>query len=238
MATPTPSPVLEFPRPDASLAYQPVVDGPLTIVSDQQYAAAADHLKAIKVFQKRVTDWFAPLKRKAQDAHRALCEEERKVLAPASDDERRIKLAISTYAEQQERARRAEEARLRDEARQRDEAARLNEAAALEREAQATGDATLQAAAEALIEAPIPVAPVQVAATTPKVEGVSYREVYRAEVTDLLTLVKAVAAGQQPITLLQANQSALDGLARALRTAYAVPGTRLVAEKTVVARGR
>lgn len=236
---PTPSPVIEFPRPDASLAYQPVGEGALVIASDTQYAAAADHLKTIKAFQRRVTDWFAPLKRKAQDAHRALCEEERKILTPAADDERRIKAAIGAYTEQQERARREEETRLREEARQREETARLAEAAALEREAQATGDATLQAAAEALIEAPIAVAPVQaVTPPAPKVEGVSYREVYRAEVTDLMTLVKAVAAGQQPLTLLEANQSALDGLARALRTAYAVPGTRLIAERTVVARGR
>ena len=83
----------------------------------------------------------------------------------------------------------------------------------------------------------MPVLPV-VAATpaAPKVSGLSFRETYKAEVTDMRALVQAVASGAQPITLLQANQTALDGMARALKEALAIPGVRLVKDRIAASR--
>lgn len=238
MASPA-TQLFEVPKPDASLTYQTPAPGKIVVRSQEEYAAAAEHLKTIKAFQRRVTEWFAPLKKKASDTHRALCEQERKVLQPSVQDEQRIKRALVAYTDEQERKRREEQERLRQQAREREEAARLEQAAALEREAKATGNVTFQEAAEQLLEAPIPVAAIEpVTPPPPKVEGLSYRETYRAEVVDLMTLVKAVAAGQQPIGLLAANQSALDGMARSLKQSFAVPGVRLVCDKTPVTRTR
>ena len=90
----------------------------------------------------------------AQAAHRALCDEERKLLQPAQQDEQRIKSALSAYATEQDRLRREEQRRLEQEQRRADEERSIAEAAALEREARATGDAAFQDAANALIEAP------------------------------------------------------------------------------------
>lgn len=53
-------------------------------------------------------------------------------------------------------------------------------------------------------------------------------EGWRAEVVDLLALVKAVAEGQVPVEALQPNAAFLDGHAARDREALAVPGVRAV----------
>lgn len=134
----------------------------------------------------------------------------------------------------------AENARLRKEA----EDTRLEEAAA----AEARGDTET---AERLIAAPVaaptvtarPVfVPVAPAPPKPAAAGVSFRDSWTAEVVDLLVLVKAVAGKcptcrctaphpGQPVTLLAPNQAALNGLARSLKGALAIPGVRAVNER-------
>ncbi len=213
--------------------------GVLVIISSDDYTRVAEHLLTITAFRRQVQAFFKPLKDAAHAAHKGLCDREKETLAPADADEQRIKRALVEYTTAQDRIRHAEEARLMVEQRQAEEARRLDEAAALEREFKATGDVALQEQAEAILDAPMPVMSVQAPTpAAPKVEGISYRETYRAQVSDLMTLVKAVAAGQQPITLLVANQSALDGMARALKGALAIPGVQLVVDKTPVTRTR
>jgi hypothetical protein len=96
-----------------------------------------------------------------------------------------------------------------------------------------------------LIEVPvevIPVAPVAVfaprppVAAAPRVEGVSFRDTYTAEVFDLMALVRAVATGLAPITLLQVNTTALNGMARALKNALALPGVRVISGRVAAVR--
>lgn len=228
---------IELPSPGPELAYQSPVSGPLVVTSTDEYTRVAEHLKTLKTFQARVAQWFAPLKQKAQAAHRALCDEERKILQPAVDDEVRIKRALVVYTTEQDRIRRDEQQRLREEARRQDEQRRLDEAAALEREAQATGDVSLQEAAEALIATPAALMPVEPETpAAPKVEGLSYRQVYRAEVVHLPALVKASQDVPAFAGLVEANQAALDALARGMKEAFSVPGCRLVIEKIPITR--
>lgn len=231
------APTIDFPSPGAELVYETPAPGALVVQSPEEYTATAEHLKTIKAFQRRVTDWFRPLKNKAFDAHKALCTEELKLLRPSQDDESRIKRALVAYDDEQARIRREERIRLEAAQRQRDEDERLAQAAALERQAAATGEAAYQEAAEQLLAQPLALTPVEpFTPAAPKVQGLSYREIYSAEVVSLLTLVKAVAAGQQPLGLLQANQSALDGQARSLKTSMAIPGVQLRVTKTPITR--
>lgn len=233
------APAIEFPAPGAELQYQTPAPAALVVQSPEEYTATAEHLKTIKAFQRRVTEWFAPLKRKANEAHAALCTEERKLLQPSRDDEDRIKRALTVYDDEQTRKRREEQIRLQREQRERDEADRLAAAAALELQGNATGEAAYHDAAAQLLASPAALAPVEpITPPTPKVAGLMFRETYGAEVVSLMTLVKAVAAGQQPIGLLMANQSALDGQARSLKGSMAIPGVRLVVTKTPVTRSR
>jgi hypothetical protein len=77
------------------------------------------------------------------------------------------------------------------------------------------------------------VAPI-VQVETPKVAGLSSREVFLHEVTDLMTLVKAVAEGKQPLAYLAANDTVLAGMAKQLKQQMNVPGVR-VYSKTITA---
>lgn len=220
----------------AGLVWQPA--GTLTIQTAEEYAAEAERLKGIKLFQRRVTEFFSPLKKKASEAHRALCDAENKALKPAQDDEAAIKRALGTYDAEQDRIRHEEERRLREEARQREETRRLEEAAALEREAAATGDEELREEAAALIAAPVEAPVVTIQPTTPKVAGIVRREVWKADVTDLAKLVKAAAENPQYLNLLLANNTALQQMAKALKGAMAIPGVRVYAESQIAAGGR
>lgn len=70
-----------------------------------------------------------------------------------------------------------------------------------------------------------------------RVEGVSYRDNWRAEVTDLLALVKAVAAGKITLDALMPNEVWLNVQARALKNSLAVPGVRAVNNRVQNIRG-
>jgi hypothetical protein len=109
------------------------------IASHVDYIACAEHLKTIKAFQKRVTEFFSPHKKRAMDAHSALCADEQKALTPALSDESRCKSLLVTWDTAQEQIRRDEERRRQDEARIDEERRRVEEAAAMETEAAATG---------------------------------------------------------------------------------------------------
>lgn len=79
-------------------------------------------------------------------------------------------------------------------------------------------------------------APVVVAAA-PAVKGVSKRKTYSANVVDLMALVKAVAAGQQPIECLQANQTFLNQQAKAFKENLNIPGVELDGKTSRAMRG-
>lgn len=239
--SPSASSLIEYPANDVP-QYTPA-DAAIVIRSNEEYTAVAERLKVITSFRRKVQDFFAPHKKRANDAHKALCEDERKALAPADADERRLKTALVTWTTEQDRKRKAEELRLREEQRRQEETRRLEEAAALETAAKATGDLAMQEQAEALIEAPIPVMPVEaLTPAAPKVDGISYRDVYRGDVVDLDALILAAVndkTGQlRGYLKIEPNQSAIDAMARALKDKLSIPGVRLVVDKIPVTRTR
>lgn len=234
---PSAASLIEYPA-DQVPQYTPE-SAAIVIKTDAEYTSVAERLKVITAFKRKVQDFFSPHKKRASDAHKALCDDERKVLKPAEADESRLKTALVTFTTERERARRAEEARLREESRRAEETRRLEEAAAMETEAHATGDLAMQEQAEALIEAPIPAMPIQAETpAAPKVDGISFRDVYRAEVTNLKALLEAAIKDPQWMALVKVDQSAIDGMARALKERLAIPGVRLVVDKIPVTRTR
>lgn len=72
----------------------------------------------------------------------------------------------------------------------------------------------------------------------PKVTGVSKRENWSAEVTNLHDLIAGVADGQVPQAALLPNQKFLDMQARALKTEFNYPGVRAVKEDILAARSK
>lgn len=66
---------------------------------------------------------------------------------------------------------------------------------------------------------------------TPKVAGLTSRDNWRAECTDLMSLVKAVAEGKAPVAYVTANDQVLGKMAKALKEQFVVPGVRCWPEK-------
>lgn len=71
----------------------------------------------------------------------------------------------------------------------------------------------------------------------PKVQGVSYRDNWKAhESVDVKALAAAVANGSVPATFLVPNMTALNQFARATKGAQKVPGVRVWNDRQVTAR--
>lgn len=213
-------------------------DVPIPIQSHDDYLAVADSLREVKEFQSRVKHFFADMKDRAHKAWKAIVAKEKETLEIPLGWEAECKKAMVVWDDEQERLRQEEQRRLEAEARKQEEERRLAEAEALEAEAQASGDEALAAEAERIIEEPIETPVVQVAKSTPKVSGVSYREKWSAQVTNLHDLVKYVAQRPEMIGLLQANGPALNAQARSLKGQMRIPGVKAVSERVVASSGR
>lgn len=76
-----------------------------------------------------------------------------------------------------------------------------------------------------------------VAPPPPSAKGVSTRSTWRARVTNLMTLVKAVAEGKAPLAALSANMKVLDQAAISMKTELSTfyPGVEPVEEKGIAA---
>ena len=227
------------------------------IDSPTMFELASDDLKQVKALQKEVEEKRTSITGPLNQAVKAVNDLFRSPKEYLDKAEATLKRAMVTWTSEQERI--AAEARAKAEADARAERERL---AAIEREqaeaarkaqeeaqaAAAVGDQEAAAAAMAVAQAAEQQAAVaamtaQVVTVAPAVEapakvtGISGRVTYSAEVTDLLALVQAVAAGQAPIECLQADTKFLGAQARAFKKAGQLfPGVMAVAERSIAAR--
>jgi hypothetical protein len=210
-----------------------------TVITDGvTYTAACELLKGIKALRAKIGETFDPHIKRAFDAHRALVKERSDAEAPLTEAEGILKRSLVTYDTEQERARQQEQRRLQEEARKQEEARRIDEAAALEREAAATGAEDLRVEAEALMCAPVSTPAVIAPRTTPKVAGISYREVWSARVVSLWKLILYVAAHPECANYLTPNTAALNAAVRGQKAGFKVDGVQAVCEKVAAASGR
>ncbi len=227
----------------------------LLVTDNPSYEVAAGVLVDIKALRKKISESCDPVIAAGLLAHRTALAQKKDLEAPLTAAEATIKSSMGAYTAEQERLRREEERRRAAEerrqeaeqrrliaeaeaARRKEEERRLAEAAALEEAGKAEE-------AEAVISAPIPEpeippAPPIPAPTPvremPKAAGVSTRAQWSAEVTDLMTLVKAVAEGKAPLATVMADQTTLNSLARSLKGAMDFPGVRVTSRQVVAAR--
>ena len=190
----------------------PVVQraGSIVVRSPEQYTGASDFLKAVKAAQKKVAEFFAPLKTKAHEAHKAITTSESTTLKPLIDAERTIKDKMIAYDTEQEQIRQEAQRKLQAEA----DAKARKEREALEKKAASMKTPEKQQEymeAAAAVAAPV----VVVASTTPVIAGQSIKKVWKAFVKD----VKVV-----PREFMVVNESALQAFARATKGAVQVEG--------------
>lgn len=184
--------------------------GAAIVVTDQQsYAAAGEILREIATIKKGIKDRFAEPKKKASEAHKAICKMENDFLATVTERETEIRQKMTAFYEAEQRRIVAEQER------QRQEAEKMQQFAA---EAEAAGDTEI--AAEAVAVAAITESTVTAA---PKAAGVSMREVWEAVVTD---------KSKVPLEYMEVNLSALNAVAKATKGKLNIPGVQFL-KKTV-----
>lgn len=166
----------------------------LEVKDDASNQKAADFCNTIRVMRKLVKDTFQAAYDSTKKAH-----EDVKTLRNSFDNPLAIaeeglrgRIGIYTKQENERRAKEAEAIRVAQE----------KELKKLEKKAEKTGVPFVP-------PMPAPVLPQKV-----QVSGMTTRTNYKAKVTDFMALVKAVAAGKVQPEALQANDSALDKLAK------------------------
>lgn len=216
----------------------------LKIIDAASCVNASQLLKSIKGLRSEIANWFAPhveaameTKRKADAARKALVDEKDRMEAPLVEAESLIKRSLLAWETAQEEARRAEERRLQLEAQRHAEELAISAAAALELEANAAGDSDMLQEAHELMEQPTVAPVVSVAKQMPKVQGVTYRDQWKAHPdVDVRALAAAVAGGSVPATFLTPNMTAINQFARATQGAQPVAGVKFWNDRQIAAR--
>lgn len=193
----------------------------LVVVTRDDADSALQRLSVIKGLRKKVVDWFAPMKKAAADAHKAIVTREKEVTDVADRAEAVVKQKVLAWQQAEQRKAEAERLRLQAEV---DERAR-RERERLEREAARLK--TPEKQEERLQQAAAVVAPViEVATPALTASGSSLRKTYRAVLLDKAALIRAAAPGSVAETMLAFDARAADAFARATKGASPVPGIR------------
>ena len=193
----------------------------LRVTSNEIYETAGGLLVQIKGLRKKINRTFKPMKEAAVKAHKAVLEQERLADAPLVEAEDIIKPELARWDMEQERLRRVEEQRLQELARKQEEDRRLAEAVAIEQ----AGDKKL---ADQVIAAPVEVAPVIVAKSVPKVQGISYTERWTYRVINPAIV---------PAEFKMLDEVKIGQYARAMKSAGKIPGVEIYSERSVSGRG-
>lgn len=196
------------------------------IHSQEELEQAAVLLRNVKTSKTRLEDLRKSMTRPIDDAKKNIMDIFKPQETKLAEAEKRIKSGVNAWNIEQERRRQQEEARLRDA--QQKAQAKLEERAASAREKGQDNKADA-------ILANIPPVPTVIAASAPPA-GIGSRVTWHAEVTDMLALVRAVAAGQAPISYLEANTVALNAAARSMKDTMPVAGVRFYSKSDVTVR--
>lgn len=195
-----------------------------TVATAEQYSAASVFLKEVKAAQSRVVAFFAPMKQKAHEAHKAITTQESATLKPLTEAEALVKRNMLTFYQEQERIRIEEQRKAQAIA---DETAR-KERERLEKEAAKLKTPELKE--QRLEQAASIVAPVvSIASVTPVISGQSIRKTWTARV---------VNAAIVPREWLTVNEAALKAFAKSTKGAVPVAGVEFYEESSLASSSR
>ncbi len=217
----------------------------LTIPDREACVNVSYLLRSIKGVMSDIDTAFQPeldtaleAKRTADAERKRIVDERDAIKAPLVQAEPIIKRKLLLFEQEQERARLDEERRLQLEAQRHAEAVTLAVAADLELQAAATGDAEMLDEANAILAQPIDAPVISVKTAMPKVQGITYRDSWKAHPSvDLKALAGASAVGQAPVSFLVPNWTAINQFARATQGAQPVAGLKFFNDRTIAARG-
>ena len=200
----------------------------LIIQSPGDYAYGGEFLKSIKEAQKKVTEYFEPIKTKAYQVWKEICGKENQMLDPLKEAETTVKRKMLVYQQEEERKRQAEQARLQAIA---DEKARRErDRLAKEAEKLKTPELKEQRMAEAAaIEAPI----INIQPAAPKIAGISTRKTWKAELTSKGEFIKAATTNPMLMAFIEVDMAKMNRIASATKGEVVYPGIRFYEESNM-----
>lgn len=219
--TPTLSKDLEVKVGGALATAQAIV-----VDSEESYQSAAAWRGTAKDLLKSIKEFFKPMKKAADDAHKAIVNKENTTIADIEKAVTIVGMKMRDWYDEQERLKAAREAELQEKARKLEEERRLNDAKKLEAQGKKT---------EALASLNAPISVPTVKLDSPEAEGVVYVDHWVARCTDLKATVQfIVTSGRWDLlNLLMHNTAAANTLAAATKAASAIPGIEFVNEKVM-----
>lgn len=197
----------------------------MSIATDGEYIQAGEFLIEIKTKRKNWEKLIRPVIQSAYENHRKTIGLHKEIDSPLARAENEfLKPAMLKYSQKKEAERKAEEDRLNkiiaDEAkakREKDEADRKEKALVDSR-----GETISPVVSPPPVVVPTIVVPKQEAPA-----GISFVDVYVAEVFDLWALLKGVLDGTVPAEAIQANTSFIDSRAKVLKNHMSWPGIKI-----------
>ena len=191
----------------------------LTIkVTDQPtFAAAGEFGKSLKELEKKIVDFFAPLKKAAHEAHKAITKKEADELSPVREAMDTVRKTMNDFLQEQERIRREEERKARlsaEEAARKEQERLLAQAAKAEEKGKAEKAEELLEQAENVYVDPVTVAP---KVETAKFEGGNVGQVkeLQVSVTDLKAFLAELVKRNMAPTMIDVKAGALKSWVKA-----------------------
>lgn len=202
----------------------------IKITNKNELQFASEFLRNIKTAQKKIKEYWNPLKKKAYEAWKQITAKENEMLKPLENAERNIKQKIAKF-EFEERQRIEEEKRklqAKLEAQARKERERLLKKAdklkTPELKEKLLEEAEQIEAPEIHIEADL------------KVEGISYKTIWKAKVIDKKTFVEAALKDENLLSFVLIDEKKLNKIAQATKGQLNYPGIKFYSEKIVSAK--
>lgn len=212
--------------------YSPVIaraDG-IEVLTQDDHEDASLCFKDIHQAKNRVRTEMDPIISDANQVHKKLTSLRKRLLAPLELAGEIIKGKLDVYETEQRRIAEAATKKAEEEALEKEEERRLQEA--FEKVEEGDDDE-----AAAILDEPVEAPVIKVEPKIAKVEGMSQRVSYKADVTDKKALICYVATHPQWSNLLDPNMAALNGLARSQKDEFSLPGVQVKKETVRAVRG-
>lgn len=197
------------------------------ITNDEQLTEVGEYLKTVQTRKRELEKERDGIIKPINDSLKKIREKWKGPIDRLETAAQALKKEVSRYYAWKEEQAREQQRKLEEQARK--------ERERLAKRAEKAAEKGQDDKAEALQQqASTVVAPV-VERTPPKVAGVSIRGIWKAEVTDKMALIKAVAEGKASPDLLDPNMKELNTRAKALKSDFDVAGVRAYEDKSVAA---
>ena len=199
-------------------------------IKDQEsYEVAADYLQSVKGLSKKILEYFKEDTDRAHSLWKSLTIKRSDANDPLLIAEKTIKKSMSTYLGEKERKEKIEQERLLAEQRKINDDAKI---AAAEH----ASDSGEQEKAEAILNTPTVVAPVQIEKT--KTEGISAPKRWNIEVVSKMGLIRDVIDGKAPESVIDCNTGILKKLAEFHKSEHPFRGVRAWQEFDIRSRSK